>query len=277
MNFFHNKRQFLQQIIFWGFLVIELFFVMHTSILAAPGDLDPSFGKGGKIITFFDFSAARDVALQADGKIVVTGDNSIDFGQIVIARFHTDGTLDASFGDEGKVSTYFGANSYAHGIVIQADRRIVVAGYVCLSNTNCDFAIARFTPDGSLDTSFGGDGKVIIDMGNFNSANDLVIQPDGKIVVVGASGDSDRRNLAFAVARLNSDGSLDASFDGDGRVITSLGSFSYAGAVAVALQTDGKIIVAGHSGRQLFRLPISRLSAITRTARSMLHSTATAK
>lgn len=136
----------------------------------------------------------------------------------------------------------------ASGIAIQADGKIIVAGFSGSSRSAGSFAVVRYETTGALDTSFDGDGKVVIDMGNFSSANDIVIQRDGKIVVVGASGVVGSSNYAFAVARLNSDGSLDASFDGDGRVITSLGSYSYTGAVAVALQTDGKIITAGHSG-----------------------------
>ncbi len=212
----------------------------------APGDLDTTFGSGGKVTTDSGLVTA-DVAVQADGKIVVAG-RDLFTSIIFLARYHANGSLDNSFGNGGIVAASVGNRNLASGIAIQADGKIVVAGFSGSSRSVGSFAVVRYETTGALDTSFDGDGKVIIDMGNFNSANDLVIQPDGKIVVVGASGVQAIGNLAFAVARLNSDGSLDASFDGDGRVITSLGSFSYTGAVAVALQTDGKIITAGHSG-----------------------------
>src|SRR5437870_6410986 len=218
--------------------------------LAAPGDLDPTFGNGGKVTTQFSFAHATGVAVQADGKIVVAGTDESNSAQFVLARYHTDGSLDTSFGNGGKVSTSVGQPfNYAYGIAIQADGKIVVAGYAGGYGPTRDFAVVRYETDGSLDTSFDGDGKVIIDMGGDNFANDLAIQPDGKIVVVGASGTSEpSRDFAFAVARLNSDGTLDASFDGDGKVITSLGPFSDFGATAVALQPGGKIVVAGQSG-----------------------------
>ncbi len=226
------------------FLTPTLALVQPTS--AAPGDLDTTFGVGGKVTTDSGLVTA-DVAVQADGKIVVAG-RDLFTSIIFLARYHANGSLDNSFGNGGIVTTSVGNRNLASAIAIQADGKIVVAGFSGSSRTVGSFVVVRYETTGALDTSFDGDGKVIIDMGNFNSANDLVIQPDGKIVVVGASGIFDSRDFAFAVARLNSDGSLDASFDGDGRVITSLGSYSYTGAVAVALQTDGKIITAGHSG-----------------------------
>ena len=232
------------------FGLMILFFIAAFPLVqaqtAAPGDLDTTFGSGGKVTTDFNFSGASSVAVQADGKIVVAG--SSDAGSsIALARYHANGSLDNSFGNGGKVVTFVGDRSAASDIAIQADGKIVIAVFSNGSSSVGIFAVVRYETTGALDTSFDGDGKVIIDMGNFNSANDLVIQPDGKIVVVGSSGVIGSSNYAFAVARLNSDGSLDASFNGDGRVITSLGSNSF-GAAAVALQTDGKIIAAGHSG-----------------------------
>ena len=249
-NNFYNKT------ILFLLLAIGLLLPLPALTLAAAGDFDLSFGSGGKVITYFNiFADASDIALQTDGKIVVAGhDVAYNNGPIALARYNTDGSLDASFGNGGKVKTYVRQYDYAHRIAIQADGRIVVAGAACIYGptipTICDFVVVRYTPTGALDTSFDGDGKIIIDMGGlYDNAYDLVIQPDGKIVVVGGSGtSSSARNFAFAVARLNSDGSLDASFDGDGKVITSLGSFSDYGAAAVALQPDGKIVAAGQSG-----------------------------
>ncbi len=232
------------------FGLMILFFIAAFPLVqaqsAAPGDLDTTFGSGGKVTTDFNFSGASSVAVQADGKIVVAGSGEFGYS-IALARYHANGSLDNSFGNGGRVVTFVRGRSSASGIAIQADGKIVIAGFSGSSSSVGSFVVVRYENNGSLDTSFDGDGKVIIDMGNFNSASDIVIQPDGKIVVVGRSGVIGTGNYAFAVARLNSDGSLDASFDGDGRVITSLGSYSF-GAAAVALQTDGKIIAAGNSG-----------------------------
>ncbi|MBA4123808.1 MAG: VCBS repeat-containing protein [Acidobacteria bacterium] len=243
-----TKHKLNHSVFIFGLMI--LFFIAAFPLVqaqtGAPGDLDTTFGSGGKVLTDSGLVTA-DVAVQADGKIVVAG-RDLFTSIIFVARYHANGSRDNSFGNNGIVVTSIGNRNWASGIAIQADGKIVIAGFSGSSRSAGTFAVVRYETTGALDTSFDGDGKVIIDMGNFNSANDLVIQPDGKIVVVGASGIFDRRDFAFAVARLNSDGSLDASFDGDGRVITSLGSYSYTGAVAVALQTDGKIITAGHSG-----------------------------
>src|ERR1051325_589532 len=168
----------------------------------APGDLDPTFGNGGKVATEFHFAHPTDVVVQADGKIVVCGTDESNTAEFVLVRYHADGSLDTSFGNGGKVSTGLGQPfNYANGMAIQADGKIVVTGYAGAHGPIRDFAIVRYETNGSLDTSFDGDGKVIIDMGGDNFANDLAIQTDGKIVVVGGSGPSySSRNAAFALA-----------------------------------------------------------------------------
>ncbi len=222
-----------------------LVFFLSADFRAAPGDLDATFGIGGKVVPpYLEFGG--DVAVQADGKIVVVGDNAG-----VLARYNIAGLLDTSFGNDGIAINYFPVVGPASAIAIQADGKIVVAGSACTFGSICDFGIVRYNTDGSPDTSFDGDGSVIVDMGNYDFINDLAIQPDGKIVVVGGSGIAGSRIFSFAAARLNSDGSLDVSFGGDGRVITSLRSFSFAdsgGASGVILQPDGKIVAVGSSG-----------------------------
>jgi uncharacterized delta-60 repeat protein len=196
------------------------------------GSLDTSFDGDGKVITDFSTGASdigRDVAIQADGKIVVAGGSLSDFA---LARYNPDGSLDTTFDGDGKVTTDFGGTGDAHAVALQSDGRIVAAG-----GGPGDFALARYNADGSLDTSLDGDGKVTTDFGGSNdSAYDMVIQGDGKIVAVGYPD--------FAMARYNSDGSLDTSFDGDGKVTTDFGS-GFGWAEGVAVQADGKIVVAG--------------------------------
>jgi uncharacterized delta-60 repeat protein len=213
-----------------------------TSALAVDGALDPTFGNGGKVTTDFgSIDEGLAVALQSDGKIVVVGKsyNGSNF-DFALARYISDGSLDTTFGSNGKVTTDFG-NDYDHGfaVALQPDGKIVVAGVVYNAG---DFALARYNSDGSLDTTFGSNGKVTTDFGNGSSSDirTIALQPDGKIIVAG------RINSDFAIARYNSDGSLDATFDTNGIVTTSFSSpaaFCY----ALTLQPDGKIVAAGEN------------------------------
>ena len=216
-------------------LAISLFFALATSISAAPGDLDPTFGNGGIVIggVPYTLANAEGMALQADGKIVVVGD-AYDFR---VARYNPNGSLDTSFGGGGVVVTP-GIGS-AYSVAIQADGKIVVAGG--------GFAVVRYNPNGSLDTTFNGTGIVSTQINNGSShARSVAIQSDGKIVVAGDNS-TGPFTLAFAIVRYNTNGSLDTSFDNDGIVTTQVGSgFEVSGAEAVAIQADGKIVAAGY-------------------------------
>ena len=122
----------------------------------------------------------------------------------------------------------------------QADGEIVVAGHGSVPGGNFDFVLARYNVDGSLDASFDGDGRVFTDFGYSDGAYGLAIQPDGKIVAVGnARSGSSRDTNEFGVARYNPDGSLDRSFDGDGKVLTAFTPLTDV-AVDAAVQPDGK-------------------------------------
>ncbi len=237
------------------------------------GTLDSSFGTGGIVTT--DFSGRNDVvyalAIQTDGKIVVTGFSSLQgtatipifidayqanpiiFGSgltavdFALARYDQYGTLDASFSNDGKVTAAVGSSaSVARAIAIQEDRKIVVAGYAN-QGAHANFALARFDENGSLDTGFGaGTGKVItaITSGKDNAALSVAIQPDGKIIAAGTV-ENDSGGTSFSLARYNTDGILDNGFAGDGTVITSLGANGNEVAFAVTVQGDGKILTAG--------------------------------
>jgi uncharacterized delta-60 repeat protein len=134
------------------------------------------------------------VAVQADGKILVagtaSGTGSFD-SDFALARYNIDGSLDSSFGDDGRVTTDFaGRVDRAFAVAVQADGKIVVAGYSYDSGIfdSSDFALVRYNTDGSLDTSFGGDGRVTSDFaGSADIANAVAVQADGKIVVAGSS------------------------------------------------------------------------------------------
>jgi uncharacterized delta-60 repeat protein len=209
---------------------------------AAPGDLDPTFSGSGKVL--LDFAGGDDgasaVAVQPNGKIVAAGFATLPVAGRVfaVARFNAAGARDPSFGGDGVVTTRFGDGAAARAIAIEPDGDIVVAGASSQPDTGWDLTLARYEPDGSLDSTFGQNGRVTTDLGASEGANALVLQPDGKLVVAGESrGD-------FAVVRYNPDGSLDASFSVDGIVTTDFTGWGDV-AYAVALQDDGRIVAAG--------------------------------
>jgi len=219
------------------------------------GTLDSGFGTGGKVTT--DFGATSDypggIALQVDGKIVVAGEHNDPGGgfDYALARYNSDGSLDTTFGSNGRVTTALGAtNDSPVTLTVQPDGRIVIASGYDATATNSDFLVARYTATGALDTTFNpggslGGGVVTTDLGaSFESARAVAVQPDGKIVAAGVSGSP----AAMALVRYNADGSPDTTFgaSGDGTLIYPLGSSS-AAAYGVALQPNGKIVVAGAS------------------------------
>ena len=212
------------------------------------GSLDPSFAGDGKQATDFGGKGGGygGVALQPDGKIVAVGGGGDGFA---VARYTPHGSLDPSFSGDGKQTTGFcGTNGDCGGasaVAVQADGKIVVVGNGAPdARGDVDFAIARYNPNGSLDPSFSGDGKQTTDFGGSDFASAVALQPDGRIVAVGDAADGD-----FALARYNSDGSLDPSFSGDGKQTTGFGVSGYStGASAVAIRTDGKIVAVGTAG-----------------------------
>jgi uncharacterized delta-60 repeat protein len=211
------------------------------------GTLDTNFGTGGKVITAIGSSTdvAESVAIQSDGKIVAAGfSNNGSNNDFALVRYNTNGTLDTTFDSDGKVTTAIGsANDRAYSVAIQSDGKIVVAGYSD-NGSNDDFALVRYNTNGTLDTSFDSDGKVTTDIGSGDIAQSVAIQTDGKIVAAGFS--NNVSNVDFTLVRYNTNGTLDTTFDSDGKVTTAIGSGTDV-AYSVALQSDGKIVVAGYS------------------------------
>ena len=216
------------------------------------GSLDTSFGAGGMVITAVGSGDDKtmSVAIQSDGKIVAGGwSNNGSNYDFALVRYNTDGTLDTSFDDvehDGKVTTAVGSgDDEIEKIAIQSDVKLVAAGYT-YNGFTVDFAIARYNKiDGSLDTSFGTGGKVTTSLTNgMDAALAVAIQSDGKIVTAGVSNYT--ANSDFALVRYNSDGSLDNTFDSDGKVTTSMSSGEEM-AVSVAIQSNGEIVAAGYS------------------------------
>jgi uncharacterized delta-60 repeat protein len=224
--------------------------------VAAAGELDPSFGSGGTVVTQFpsSYSGARAVAVQADGRIVTAGfahTNDSIVSDFALTRYEGDGGLDFTFGTSGRVRTDFGGRyDDASALAVQADGRIVVAGSSSDATGN-DMAVARYNSDGTLDPSFDGDGLALVDLGGESSARAVAVQPDGKIVLAGWATRSVGTGCCasdFALVRLTTGGAVDSSFGVDGRVFTDFlpGSDNgYDAAQAVVLQPDGRIVAAG--------------------------------
>lgn len=156
MSYFSEKKCINQNNLSCVLAVVSLQLILGCVVFAQPGYLDRGFGNAGKVTTAFNFASAVGVALQSKGRIVAAGNDSP--WRAVLARYLPDGRLDRSFGIGGKV--YGTTNLRALAIAIQLDDRIVVAGSSCV--TICGFTVVRYMPNGSLDTSFDGDGKVII-------------------------------------------------------------------------------------------------------------------
>ena len=241
-------RRFMGAVAVAGTVLVFLSFSLPA--YAAAGDLDPTFGVGGKVTTEFSTRQGRvnTVAWQTDGKLVSAGESGASGSnpKLALARYDADGSLDTTFGGDGEVTTDFTSKEdYALAVAIQSDGKIVAVGESGAGGSNPKFALARYNADGSLDTSFDADGKLTTD---FSQGEDLAwtvaVQPDGKIV---AGGDALGHNPTWALARYNTDGSLDTTFGGDGTVTTDFTSYPE-DLLALAIQPDGMILAAGGSG-----------------------------
>jgi uncharacterized delta-60 repeat protein len=225
--------------------------------LKPDGTLDSTFGTGGKVVTEFVTPPPYDpevvasaVAIQGDGRIVAAGGAGERFA---LARYNADGTLDSTFGEDGKVTTAFPGFPYgfprAYGVAIQADGKIVAGGiiYATQGPWYGAFALVRYNPDGTLDSSFDEDGRVITEMASGNdSIAAVAIQADGRILAAGKV-DASVGDSEFGLARYEPDGTLDSTFGGDGMVTTSFG-VAPDGASDLVIQPDGRIVAAGFAG-----------------------------
>jgi len=231
-------------------LMLCVIFISLT-VIAAPSDLDPTFGSGGEVISSPNGSSAirgYGMALQSDGKIVMVGGYDSVGPSFVVARYNVDGSLDTTFGTNGWVSVTFGGTlEIAVSVAIQTDGKIVVAGNA--STPNQDAAIARLNPNGSLDTTFDGDGKVTVNFVDLQGSypdyiNVVKIANDGKIVFAGGALGF---NLSYKaiVGRLNPNGSLDTTFDGDGTLFAGGGIWE-----DLNVQSDFAIVLVGRNSGQ---------------------------
>jgi uncharacterized delta-60 repeat protein len=217
------------------------------------GTLDTSFGTSGKVVTAVgpadDWGNA--MLIQPDGKILLAGATMQATNDFAMVRYNPNGTLDASFGASGIVITPIGAASdWGSGVALQPDGKIVFAGQ-SFTGANIDVAVLRYNANGTLDGTFGAGGIVLTAVGPGDDYGRAVtVQPDGKIVVAGTAFNG--ANDDVLVLRYHPNGTLDASFSGDGIVTTPIGAGNEM-VGAVALQSDGRILVGGssHNGANL--------------------------
>lgn len=248
-----------------------------TSAASTAGRLDRTFSGDGKATVHLgarrQICVGNAIAVQPDGKTVVVGSCGGIYpflDKFAVVRLTRDGRLDRSFGQGGKVLINFGSFSVpyqeahtlgtipgarAYSVALEPDGKIVIAGTAMMGRTRDDFAVACLLPDGTLDRSFGKDGKATLDFARphpedpenrYEEGQVVATQPDGRIVVAGSTSAD-----AYALARFDADGAPDPSFGTAGHETFRFGPHSYNNTPGgLAIQPDGKIVVSGESGQK---------------------------
>jgi len=213
------------------------------------GSLDTGFDFDGSVATSVNSkSEARAMAIQSNGKIVVAGFTSNGSNDdFVVIRYNSNGSLDNTFNSNGIVQTAIGSSDdVARAVAIQSDGKIVIAGKSG-NGSNNDISLARYNSNGSLDTGFDFDGKVVATLSatSTEEANALGFTSDGKILVAGFA-TTNGSNRDFALFRFKNDGGVDNTFLNFGKVTTDIGT-SNDEARSIFVQSDGKIVLGGYS------------------------------
>lgn len=226
----------------------QYFFIEDTAYALlrynSNGTLDTSFGINGKVITTFgDFSHGKaGVVVQPDGKIVQSGTAYDSITKLTLVRFEYDGTLDSTFGLNGKVITEVN-NAETYSLNLQSDGKLILCGH-SHNGINTDFLMIRYQPNGLIDSSFGSNGIVITDVaGHFDGVGGIAIQPDGKILQTGRVDYNNSNGRDFWLLRYNENGTPDNTFGSGGRIITDFGYDEVS--IGLLLCSDGKIIING--------------------------------
>jgi uncharacterized delta-60 repeat protein len=219
---------------------------------AAPGDLDPTFGSGGRVglLTSEEEVLVKGVAVQPDSRVVLAGGQDPGEGpsNAIVVRLLANGELDPGFGQNGKVTLTIAGGSEARAVAVQPDGKIVVAGDAKPGATY-DFMIARLNADGSPDGSFGGgDGIQIVPVGSeFDEAEAVAIGPSGHILATGRTALAGSK-VGAGVAVLKENGEPDPAFTGTGTLVVKTASGEQDQGVAIAERPDGRILVGDNTG-----------------------------
>jgi uncharacterized delta-60 repeat protein len=245
-------------------LVLVLLVLVPRSAAAVSVGLDPAFGSGGKQVLALSPSSGADepyaMGFDSQGRILVAGYTSGPRQQMAVARLEATGALDPSFGGVGYVKLDVGVRARAQAMALQSDGKIVVAGFAVVVPSGVEqFVVARLLDDGSLDPEFGDGGGATTGFGSRDARTAAVaVQPDdGAIVLAGWARNSANRDVA--VVRYTSAGVIDASFGNGGKAVFPIG-LSNDEATAVAVQADGRIVVAGYASDGSVRLSFGRLT-----------------
>jgi len=249
-----NKNKKMKKFILLGIVIFGI-----NAYSQVAGDLDPSFGTAGKVFT--DLNGGQEdgtaILIQPDGKIILAGSgvvNPADSFDFCAVRYNSDGSLDANFGINGKKNFEItndnstNKKDYVIGVVLQSDGKIVILESSPIANNKRQFSVIRLNSSGSLDTSYATNGILSFGFGTTSCApTAIAIQPNNKVVVMGIAFTSPTPTSFLddgAIARINTDGTLDTSFNTDGKLIISYGTDNDT-VNAVTIQNDGKILVAG--------------------------------
>ena len=210
------------------------------------GGLDTTFNGTGFLEVGFDASVSRGncMKLQNDGKILVGGRSGNSSEYFSILRLNSDGTFDTSFGTLGKVQTLMIGQSLPYSIALQPDGKILMGGYVLNGSNGYDFALVRYLSNGTLDTTFGTNGKTITTISVFygDAIRKVLVQNDGKIIVVGNYADSMSQSQV-AMVRYLSNGTIDTSFATNGIYISDYYSATY----DADIQIDNKVVISAET------------------------------
>ncbi len=234
-------------------LVFSSLLIVSPSVFGAPGEPDPTFGQNGRVFTRIAISDYRyfypqteSMLVQPDGKVLVTGrfweDGVAAHYGTFMARYMPDGSLDQSFGVDGRVATVEYAPGFASAgsdAALQPDGKILLMG-----QSPEGFSVRRYTSSGVLDTTFGNAGTAVVSATAYEEGYSIAIQPDGKILGAGGDYDYFSNYRAAILFRLNADGSVDTSFGSAGTGLITIENGTWGSKVFT--QADGKIRFAGN-------------------------------
>jgi uncharacterized delta-60 repeat protein len=213
------------------------------ALLDTNGNFDPAFGNAGKVSSLVPpdtYESVSDLVIQSDDKILISGRSVITSDDFLVRRYLPDGNPDNSFSLNGRAVIPIGnSNDYGLSIALQADKRIVVAGRSVQNGTHATFL--RLKENGSIDSTFSGDGKLVLNLGSNSRIDAVQVQPDGKIIGCGSVLTAPLNSL---IMRLNPDGSLDPTFNNTGYKTLSLPNSNEI--VSLCLQPDNKLVAAGY-------------------------------